>query len=136
MIKMKNKKKIGVWMDHHMAHIVKYKNNSTKSKKIESHSEGEKQNFGNDESLTQNTEQNQLSDFFKRISTNIIGHSEILLFGPTKAKTELHNVLKNDKQFRNINIITETTDNLSENQIHAYVKKHFEKPEEHRHQKY
>jgi hypothetical protein len=124
---MKNKKKIGIWMDHHMAHIIKYKKNSTKSKTLESHSEGEKQNFGKDESLTQNTEQNQLSDFFKRLSTIIRGYPEVLLFGPTNAKTEFHNVLKEDNHFNNIKIETETTDNLTENQMHAFVKKHFEK---------
>jgi hypothetical protein len=89
--------------------------------------QGEKQNFGMDESLKHNTEQDQLSDFFKRLSEVLKGYTEVLLFGPTNAKTELHNLLKEDSHFNNIKIDVETTDNLTENQMHAFVKEHFEK---------
>jgi len=50
-----------------------------------------------------------------------------MLFGPTNAKTELHNLLKENIQFNNIKIDIETSDNLTENQMHAFVKNHFEK---------
>ncbi len=89
--------------------------------------QGEKQNFGKDESLKHNTEQDQLSDFFKRISAIIHNYSEVIIFGPTNAKTELYNLLKEDSHFNNIKIDVETTDNLTENQMHAFVKEHFEK---------
>ncbi len=125
---MKIPKKLGVWMDHSIAHVIELQHNSIRSNTIESLSQqGEKQNFGHDESLKQNTEQDQLSDYFKRLSTVIIGYPEILLFGPTNAKTELYNLLKEDRHFDNIKIEIETTDNLTENQMHAYVKEHFEK---------
>ena len=124
----KSKKKLGVWMDHTEAHIIKLENNAIASKTIESLSlQGEKQNFGKDESLEQNTEQDQLSEFFKRLSAVIKDYSEVVLFGPTNAKTELYNLLKEDSHFNNIKIDIETTDNLTENQMHAFVKEHFEK---------
>ena len=67
-----SKKKLGVWMDHTIAHIIEIKNNKITSNTIESLSlQGEKQNFGKDESLKHNTEQDQLSEYFKRIS-NVI----------------------------------------------------------------
>ena len=125
---MKKTKKLGIWMDHSIAHIIEYKNNSISSKTIASDSsQGEKENIGKDESLRQNTEQDQLSEFFKKLSTVIIDYQEVLLFGPTNAKTELHNLLKEDSHFKSIKIEVETTDNLTENQIQAYVKEHFEK---------
>jgi len=125
---MKNVKKLGIWMDHTMAHIIELKNNSITSSTIESQSpQGGKQNFGKDETLKQNTEQDQLSEFFKRLSTVIMDYPEVVLFGPTNAKTELHNLLKEDSHFKSIKIEVETTDNLTENQIQAYVKEHFEK---------
>ena len=125
---MKIPKKLGIWMDHSIAHIIELQHNSIRSNTIESLSpQGEKQNFGKDESLKHNIEQDQLSDYFKRLSTVIKGYPEVLLFGPTNAKTELYNLLKEDSHFNNIKIEVETTDNLTENQIHAYVKEHFGK---------
>ena len=125
---MKDAKKLGIWMDHSRAYILEVNNGSIISNTIESvPMQGEKQNFGKDESLRHNTEQDQLSDFFKRLSTAIIGYTEVILFGPTNAKTELYNLLKEDSHFNKIKIEIETTDNLTENQMHAYVKEHFEK---------
>jgi len=125
---MKETKKLGIWMDHTIAHIIELKNNSIKSERIESLAlQGDKPHFGKDESLKHNTEQDQLSDFFKRLSSIIIGYQEVLLFGPTNAKTELFNLLKEDNHFNNIKIEIETADNLTDNQLHAYVKEHFEK---------
>jgi len=125
---MKIPKKLGIWMDHSTAHIIELKNNTITSNTIESLSlQGEKQNFGKDESLKHNTEQDQLSEYFKRLSTLIKSYSEVILFGPTNAKTELYNLLKEDSHFNNIKIEIETTDNLTKNQMHAFVKEHFEK---------
>ena len=125
---MKTPKKLGIWMDHSTAHIIELKNNSITSNTIESLSlQGEKQNFGEDESLKHNTEQDQLSEYFKRLSTVIKGYPEVILFGPTNAKTELFNLLKEDSHFNNIKIDIETTDNLTKNQMDAFVKEHFEK---------
>ncbi len=125
---MKTPNKLGVWMDHTIAHMIVLNNNSTASSTIESLSlQGEKQNFGKDESLKHNTEQDQLSDYFKRLSAVIKDYPEVILFGPTNAKTELFNLLKEDNQFNNIKIEIETTDYLTENQMHAFVKEHFEK---------
>lgn len=125
---MKTSKKLGIWMDHSMAHIIELKNKSITSNTIESLSlQSEKQNFGKDESLKHNTEQDQQSEFYKRVSKVIKDYSEVILFGPTNAKAELSNLLREDSQFNNIKIDIETTDNLTENQMHAFVKEHFEK---------
>jgi len=125
---MTTPKKLGIWMDHTTAHIMELKNNSIKSNTIESLSEkGEKQTFGEDETLEQNTEQAQLADYFTRLSDVIKGYSEVILFGPTNAKTELYNFLKADKQFKNSKIDVATTDYITENQMQAFVKEHFEK---------
>jgi hypothetical protein len=125
---MKAAKKLGIWMDHTKAHIMVLKKNSITSSTIESLSlQGPKQDFGEDESLKHNTEQDQLSDYFKRISAVITGYQEVLLFGPTHAKTELYNVLKDDSHFNDIKIEVEATDNLTENQMQACVKEYFQK---------
>jgi len=126
---MKNSnRKLGVWMDHSIAHTIELNNNRITSNTIESLSlQSDKQDFGKNESGKHNTEQDQLSDFFKRLSEVIKNYSEVILFGPTDAKTELYNLLKDDSHFNNIKIDIETTDHLTENQMHAFVKEHFEK---------
>jgi hypothetical protein len=125
---MTTPKKLGIWLDHTTAHIMELKNNSISSKTIESLSEkGEKQTFGQDETLEQNTEQDQLADLFTRLSVVIKDYSDVLLFGPTNAKTELYNFLKTDKQFKNSKIDVATTDYITENQMQAFVKEYFEK---------
>lgn len=125
---MINIKKIGVWLDHTKALIIEEKNNALTSYSVESISKQiDKQNFGMDESQKQNSEHNQLSDFYKRLTEILKGYSEVLLFGPTNAKTELHNLLKTDRHFDNVTIDVETTDNLTENQMREFVKEHFEK---------
>lgn len=123
-----SKKRLGVWLDHTKAQIIEEKNSSFTSYAMKSLStQGEKQIFGMDESLKHNTEQDQLLDFFKRLSEVLKGYTEVLLFGPTNAKTELYNLLKEDSHFDNIKIDVETTDNLTENQMHEFVKEYFEK---------
>ena len=125
---MTQRSQLGVWMDHTTAHIIEINNNAITSNSIYSLSlQGEKQNFGKDESLKHNIEQDQLSDYFKRLSAVIKDYSDVLIFGPTNAKTELYNLLKEDSHFNKIKIDLKTTDNLTEKQMHAFVKEHFEK---------
>lgn len=120
-------KKLGVWMDHTIAYLYEIKNKSITSKTIESiFLQSEKQNFGKDESLKHNTEQNQDLDFYKRLGEVIKEYAEVFLFGPTNAKKELHNLLKEDAKYNDIKFELETTDNLTENQMQAFVKEHFE----------
>jgi len=123
---MKIPKQLGIWMDHSMAHLMEITNDTIAYSTILSAPvQEEKQNFGNDESQKHNKEQNKLSGFYKRLSDVIKDFQEVILFGPTGAKTELFNLLRHNIHFENIKIEVKTTDNLTENQMQAYVKEHF-----------
>jgi hypothetical protein len=52
-------------------------------------------------------------------------YDEILLFGPTDAKTELANILSENHYFDKIEINVMPTDKMTENQQHAYVHSYF-----------
>ncbi len=52
-------------------------------------------------------------------------YDEVLLFGPTDAKTELFNILKENRQFEKIKIEVKPADNMTENQEEAFVKEYF-----------
>lgn len=125
---MKIQKRLGIWMDHSDAHILRLVNNSIESSTIESKPESqtnEEDLYYKDESHMLNKEQNELSDYFKRLSEVIKDYDEVLLFGPTNAKTELLNVLKDDHHFDGVNIEVKPADKMTENQQQAFVKDYF-----------
>ena len=72
-----------------------------------------------------NKEQQQLNDFYKKIIAVLKNYDEILLFGPTEAKTELANILKENHYFDKTEIDVIPTDKMTENQQHAYVNSYF-----------
>lgn len=124
---MKSIKRLGIWMDHSTANIYELLNNTVISKTLESIPAFPEQieNLRLDESLMHNKEQNQHADFYKKISSIINDYSEVLLFGPTDAKSELFNLLKNDRQFDKIKISVQPADNITDNQQKAFVKDFF-----------
>ena len=58
---------------------------------------------------------------------DIILYKEVLLFGPTDAKSELLNILHADLRFKEISIEVLSADNMTENQKLAFVKTYFSK---------
>lgn len=74
-----------------------------------------------------NKEEQMHVAFYKEISEAILTYNHVLLFGPTKAKVELHNYLDKDLHFKDIIIDIKPADKMTENEKYAYVKKHFEK---------
>ncbi|NLO01908.1 MAG: hypothetical protein GX126_06275 [Bacteroidales bacterium] len=124
---MQSKKQLGIWMDHSTANIMDLSNDKVETITLESTPAfpEQVQNLRMDESLMHNKEQNQTSDFFKKLSHIIIDYDEVLLFGPTNAKTELFNMLKDNRQFEKIKIHVQSADNLTDNQQEAFVKDFF-----------
>ena len=56
-----------------------------------------------------NKEQQKQSTYFNRIADVIKNYNEVLLFGPTDAKSELLNLLKTDHLFENIKMEVKQT---------------------------
>jgi hypothetical protein len=77
------------------------------------------------ESLMHNKEQQQLFQYYKKLSEVIKDYKRVLLFGPTNAKTELFDVLSEDERFVNIIIEIKETDKMTANQKHDFVKNYF-----------
>jgi len=87
---------------------------------------GSVENLRLNESLMNNKEQNHLSDFYQKLSNVIKDYDEVLLYGPTNAKTELFNQLKQDIHFDRIKIDVQPADKMTDNQQEAFVKKFFD----------
>ena len=117
-------------MDHSIAHLVEVKNDQMAADTITATvGEQDEPLDKRDETLIQNKDQNELSGFFNRISEEIINYDEVLLFGPTNAKTELNNQLKEDHHFDDIKIEVKAADKMTKNQLQAFVYEHFSSSE-------
>jgi len=126
---MKAKRKIGIWMDNSSAHLMEFTSDAIETKTIESKFSHEEKvhSLSKSEDLMHNKEQHQQSDYYKKLAEVIKKYDEVLLFGPTNAKSELLNILKEDHLFAKIKIEVKSTDKMTENQQHAFVKEHFHK---------
>jgi stalled ribosome rescue protein Dom34 len=127
---MKNKKTLGIWMDHSTANLIDLKaeeNNLTIESKFDFDTQEEA--IKKSEKLMHNKRQQMHEAYYKEIAEEILKYNNILLFGPTDAKTELNNYLEKDLHFKDIKICVEPADKMTDNQKDAFVKSHFEKIE-------
>lgn len=124
---MKTMKLLGIWMDHSIAHLMEFSNNTISSLTIEAESfirEDEGINW-KDESLIQNKEKIDLSKYFDRLIQVIKDYDEVLLFGPTDAKRELFNLIDAIPNLDMIKITIKTVDKMTDNQQQAFVREFF-----------
>ena len=75
----------------------------------------------------QRKNQQQEAEYYQAIAESIKNYDEVLLFGPTNAKTELSNILDDDLNFSKIKIEIKQADKMTENQEHAFVRDYFSK---------
>lgn len=126
---MTTAKNLGIWMDHSSANLMEFTTDpiTTKTINLNFTHLAREHNFKKSEKMMHSKEQQRQSEYYKRLGDAISHYEEVILFGPTDAKTELVNILKDDLRFSKIKIEIEQTDKMTENQQHAFVKKHFSK---------
>ena len=124
---MKNVKQMGIWMDHSIAFVMELENGTIKDNTIESEFTHPDKEFSlsKNENLMHNKEQHLQSSLYKKISNIIKNYQEVVLFGPTDAKSELLNVLKEDHLFANIKIEAINADKMTKSKMHDFVKEYF-----------
>ena|SRR5680860_14981 len=125
---MKSARKLGIWMDHSVANLIELSNEKMVKRTMELTPAfpGPVENLRLNESLMNNKEQNHLSEFYQKLSNVIKDYDEVVLYGPTNAKTELFNQLKEDIHFDRIRIEVQPADKMTDNQQEAFVKKYFD----------
>jgi stalled ribosome rescue protein Dom34 len=124
---MTKSKELGIWMDHSNATLMEFTSDPIQIKTIPSVNESKQNSQGSSENVTNNKEQHRQSDFYKQLGETIRNYESIILFGPTNAKVELYNILREDQRFENIKIEVKSSDKMTENQQHAFVKEYFSK---------
>lgn len=126
---MKRKKKLGIWMDHSLAHLMEFTSNHFEIETIESKftTDVKKQSLAKNEKIVHNKEQGLLKDYYKKLGEAIKNYQRVILFGPTDAKIELFDLLSEDERFLKIKFEIKNTDNMTENQQQAFVQEYFSK---------
>jgi nitrogenase subunit NifH len=120
-------KKLGIWMDHASAHLMEFTVDAMETKVVASKftHEVKEHSISKGEHIMHNKEQHQQAEYYKQLGETIRNYDEVILFGPTDAKLELHNVLKADHRYQNIRINVQQADKMTEHQQHAFVKHYF-----------
>ncbi|MFD1553369.1 hypothetical protein DNU06_06805 [Putridiphycobacter roseus] len=122
------KNNLGIWMDHSNAHLIDLKTKSNNQVITSDFTDSVKEEtIKKSENVMHNKEQQMHEAYYKKIAAEILKYDHVLLFGPTKAKVELHNFLNKDTHFKGIIIDIEAADKMTDNEEVAFVKKHFEK---------
>jgi hypothetical protein len=135
----KSIKKIGLWLDHVDAHFIELEDGQEIFETIYSGKEsfnrikGESGNgikmgnfrSTNNEHQVQMRENEILCDYYKNIAKRLENFDEIFIFGASTAKDELTNLLRKNKHFDDKLIHTESSDQITKNQMIARVRSFF-----------
>lgn len=124
---MKTTKSIGIWMDHEIANLMEFTSELVESTVIHSKftHQVKEDSLKKSEHLMNHKEQQQQEAYYNELAEILKNYNQVLLFGPTDAKIELHNILKSNHHFDKITIEVQSTGKMTENQQHAYVKQYF-----------
>jgi hypothetical protein len=127
---METSKKVGVWMDYAIAHIMEFSEKPFEVKTIESKfSSNEKAGgLAKGEKHLHSKEKQCKTDYFKAIAKVLMAYDKVLLFGPTNAKTELFNLLSEDNHFFKTKIHLKETNKMTLNQRNKFLHDHFASP--------
>ncbi|MDO9000022.1 MAG: hypothetical protein Q7W45_09675 [Bacteroidota bacterium] len=120
---------IGIYLDHAVAHILEVENEEITAKNIKSEFTHEEKELSirKNENLMHNKEQHLQAKYYKQIIEQALDFKNILLFGPTTAKSELWNLIKDDLRFKDSKIELKQADKMTENQQLLFVKEYFNK---------
>jgi stalled ribosome rescue protein Dom34 len=126
---MKALKKIGIWMDHSMAHITEFDSEIQETKIITSDFtfQDKVETLQRSENEMHNKEQQKQATYYKNLAQIIKKFDEVILFGPTNAKVELYNELKDNHQFDAIKIEVKNTDKMSDKEQRNFVDDYFKR---------
>jgi hypothetical protein len=128
-IKSNEFERIGVYLDHASASAIGFHNNDFTTHNIVSKfTHAQKiHSLGKSENLMHHQEQHEQAEYYHEIAAIIKPYKEIVLFGPTTAKEELHNVLVADHAFAKTEIKVKQTDKLSVHEQQGFIRDYFSK---------
>lgn len=124
---MQSSTQLAIFMDNAAAHIMELNQGKITNKTIDSKftHQMREEALSKSENVMHEKEQQHQAAYYDALANVIKDYSNVLIFGPTNAKLELHNILKEDKHFDAIKIEIKSSDKMNEAQQEAFVKDHF-----------
>lgn len=118
---MKKEKKLGIWMDRSIAHVIEFTDQWNDLKIIQSNfNDQDKSEF-----LMHNKQQLLQTGFYRKLEAVILDYDVVLLFGVTNAKTELFNEMQKDHRFTNIRIDVKEAEKMNKVEKIHFLLNHF-----------
>ena len=123
------KKKLGIWMDHSNAHLIEFSSEAVDTKTITSDfsNEDKVETLKRSEGEMHHKENQKLTTYYKNLAEVIGNFDEVLLFGPTDAKVELFNFMKEHHKYDKIKIEVKNTDKMRDAEQHHFVRDYFKR---------
>ncbi len=124
---MKATKRVGICLDHTTARVIEFHTEEQIVKTIKADLKGLDNQDGlqHSESLLHHKENQHLKAYYKDLITVIKDYDEIVLFGPTNAKTELFNLIREEHKYDHLKIETKAADKMNYEDQHAFVVHYF-----------
>ena len=116
-------------MDHSVARLMEYTDEEYKVITIDSNIVGLDNQDGlqHSESLLHNKENQTLKAYYKSLIDVIKNYDVIVLFGPSTAKTELYNMIREDHRYDKLKIETKPANKMSYDEQRIFIKDYFSK---------
>jgi len=126
---MRVSKKLGIWLDHSNAYLIEFSSEVKETKMITSDFtfQDREETLQRSESEMHNKEQHKQTTFYKKLAAIIKNFDEVILFGPTDAKAELFNFLKESHSYDAIKIEVISTDKMSDIEQRQFVRDYFKR---------
>lgn len=126
---MKDIKQLGIWMDHSKAFLLEIVNDKIETTSVVSEFSDPEAEFNiyKGEKLINKKERHLQLSYYKKLGEIIKKYQEVVLFGPTDAKSELLNLLKTDHLFEDIKTEVINSGKMTESQMHTFVREYFKK---------
>ncbi len=123
---MKVDEKLGIWMDHAQAHLIAFSAHKTDIRTLfrtlplaDSHAQNQS------EKHIHNKKRQLQEAFYRQIWDIAKQYDEVLLFGPTDAKTEFFNGIRSDHANNGVKITLRSVGKMTPDEMHDYVYKYF-----------
>jgi len=124
---MKSTKYLGIWMDHSIAHVMGFENDTIVTNTVESHliPPPDGQSLYPDKESVSDTSQEQRSEYYQKLSDLILDYESVVLFGPTESKNELFNLLIYNHLFDKINLAIKHAVQMDEIERTKFIRANF-----------
>lgn len=126
---MKTIKKLGICMDHAHAHLIEFSDEIkiTETVSLDFDHQDKNETLHRSESEMNNKQQQRQHGYYKKLAAIIKDFTEVVLLGPTNAKSELFNFLRQNRLFDSIKIDVIHADEMSDKKQHEFVTEYFKR---------